>query len=272
VIGVNWQRLIAFFCFALEAAACSGKDAADAVAECGSITKFHQDPVGCINFGGAQLGEVYAVALDGSVPPLPIGAFAPIVPAAVGSTTPEGCDLVIAAPVTEAPAGLGFAHSYDLPTFTAHLDVNDASLSVKLDAKVAANQFSLTLGQMSVSTLNDPSRLLGCSPSVVQAVGDYMASLTVAMQTKMSLFVVTQIVSTDSLKVTAADGTDISAEINDWDIADVKVSVTYSCDELVSLPNGAAATPVFFNGSTFSFDGATFRNVQTPARCNAILD
>jgi hypothetical protein len=236
----------------------------DAVATCGSLSTFDQGNVGCLNVQNALLGEVFAIPADGSQAPTPVGAFANTMPATASelAMAPASCVSVLMSPVTTGPAGVTFAHSYNLDPFRAQLSATYEGFTAELNAKIAADDFAIDVGQLEIAELNDPSRLLSCSALALQAVGDYWMSRTPAEQANTVLFFVDKVVSTNSLSVTSSSGTSVGASASYTcpgmsGGASVTFSVTFECNEIIGLPPDSGFTPTFFDGQVFTFDPAT---------------
>jgi len=165
-------------------------------------------------------------------------------------------------PVTTGPAALTFSHTYNLDPFTTQLSASYASFSASLNAKIASNDFAIDVGQLQIAVLNDQAQLLSCSALAMQAIGDYWMSRTSAEQAKTVFFLVTQVVSTNSLTVSGNSGTSIGGSVS-YTVPDMSggvsatFSVTFECNEIVGLPPDSGFTPVFFDGKVFTFDPTT---------------
>jgi hypothetical protein len=261
-------------CLAVTSSGCGGGDNSkkDAVAECGSLSTFKDDTVGCIDVGAAALGEVFAVAIDNSQPPVRLGAFAPTQPApsSVVAAAPAACAQVLAEPVNQLPAA-GYSHTYQLPAFKVSASVDLSSVSAQLNADVNTNTFDLNIGQIVALGLADPVRALNCSSEVIDATNQYWSALTPKERTNVLFFVVSEIVETTSASVTTMSGTSLGAKADVFHIANVDISVTYECSELIDLDGGL--TPVFFKGYTqgLTFDGTSFSATPQTVTCNAVL-
>jgi hypothetical protein len=242
----------------------------DLTAQCNSLSDLDQ-PGACIDVGSASLGEVFAISLDGGEPPKSLGVLAPTGPASSSqlATAPPVCIDVLTAPVNAGPTGVDLARQYQLPAFTTQLFGGIADLTVQLNVDIAGKAFNLELGPMTSASLDDPARLLSCSPGAVSAVRAYWDTLTPAQQGNTGLFLVDKIVSTDFRSITASDGTSISLVLSGFRIADYQFSVSYECAQLTPADAGS---PVFFDGQVFSFDPVTsaFSFAQSPLSCKVV--
>ncbi len=268
------RSLLWMVCLLAGCGGCGGDDSKkDAIAQCGSLSTFKDDTVGCIDVGAAALGEVFAVTLDNSNPPVRLGAFARTEPApeAVIAAAPTACADVLSEPVNNLPSA-GYSHVYELPAFKADVSVDlSSSVSAELNTDINTTMFELNIGPIVALGLADPVRAMNCSSEILDATNQYWGSLTSKQRANVVFFVVTEIVETTSASVTTSGGTSLAAKADVFHVASFDVSVTYQCSELIDLDGTLA--PVFFKGYAqgLTFDGTSFSVSQHDVACNEIL-
>jgi hypothetical protein len=245
----------------------------DLTASCSDLSSFHASTLGCIDVPHADLGEVIAVSIDGSKPPMKLGALAVTEPASASllATAPASCADVLTVPVVLQP-GLHERHAYQLPAFKTDPSLNLGVISAQLNVDVGDKAFYLDVGELTLLTLRDPVRSLNCSSQAIAVVGRYWSGLSSADQKNAAFYVVDQVVLTDHLALSTGTGDSISATIDKYSLG-VGYSVSYDCSQIAGLANEAGLTTVFIDGypNALTFDGTSFQVSDHTVACGMVV-